>query len=110
MLTNLLLIVFSACFVVDFSGVMPKLNRLYHLIINGKKKAYNGISIPLLSCSLCVTFWTTFIYCAVNNFNIIYIIGISSINAFLSVFITRVMDAVYCKLNVLIDKINETER
>lgn len=107
MLIDLFLIAFSACFIVDFSGVIQKLNRLFHFFIYGKNVKYNGLSIPLISCSLCTTFWSTFFYCAANNFSLIYIIGIASINAFFSVFLTKAIETVYESFIKKIDKINE---
>lgn len=61
LLINILLIAVIAVFIIDLSGainnlVKPIVRKLFHLPPNA------DIHLPLIGCSLCVTFWVGLIY------------------------------------------------
>ena len=56
------MIAFSAVYIVDISGIMGKLNRVVFRALYGEKKPINGWYIPLLGCSVCLSFWAVLIY------------------------------------------------
>ena len=61
MLIKLLLIALIIVFIVDISGVVDHLiNPLVKHILKIPKSS--RIEIPLISCSLCMTFWSGLIY------------------------------------------------
>ena len=61
MLINLLLIALIIVFIVDISGAIEHL--VYPLVKRLLKiPKTSRIEIPLISCSLCMTFWTGIIY------------------------------------------------
>lgn len=61
MLINLLLITLIIVFIVDISGAIEHLvNPLIKYILKIPKTS--RIEIPLISCSLCMTFWSGLIY------------------------------------------------
>lgn len=64
---QLIYITFIIVFCIDLSGAIPKLNKLvWGLLRPGIK--YTDWQIPLISCSLCVTWWTGIIYLLITGF------------------------------------------
>ena len=59
---NTTLISVAVVYVVDVSGVMGKLNRVAFRALYGEKMPINGWYIPLLGCSVCLSFWAVLIY------------------------------------------------
>lgn len=76
MLIKLLLITLIIVFIVDISGAIDHLvNPLVKRILRIPKTS--RIEIPLISCSLCMTFWSGLIYVIVTGgfslLNLVYV-------------------------------------
>ena len=66
---ELLLITCIIVFLIDLSGAMDKLNkRVWNWFY--KDIPYSGWTIPLFGCSLCLTWWTGFLYLLFTGFSI----------------------------------------
>lgn len=104
LLINILLIAIIAVFIIDLSGainnlVKPIVRKILHLSPNA------DIHLPLIGCSLCVTFWVGLIYLlAVSAFDLPGIVAVC-IASFLTPVISDVL--ILCKdiLTKLIDLI-----
>ena len=70
---NLLMISAIVCFIVDVSGIIDTLKKaLWKKYV--KVGDWKNMSLKPLSCSLCMTWWTTLIYIiATGHFTIPYI-------------------------------------
>lgn len=75
-------------FIVDYSGIIPKLSKVYYKTLF-KNVKYDGELIPLISCSLCVGFWCTLFYMLSKDQNIINSLGISCLVGYSEQFITE---------------------
>ncbi len=78
---NLLQIALVVAFVVDYSGAIDKLNAFVFEKFTGFP--YNGWRIPLLSCSLCVTFWVSILFLWINGLGVLNILTGAALNALL---------------------------
>lgn len=104
LLINILLIAIIAVFIIDLSGainnlVKPIVRKVLHLSPNA------DIHLPLIGCSLCVTFWAGLIYLlAVGAFDLPGIVAVCIVS-FLTPVISDVL--ILCKdlLTKLIDLI-----
>lgn len=76
-------------FCIDLSGAMQKLNKLvWDWLYKGVK--YVDWEIPLVSCSLCVTWWTGIIYLIFTGFSV-YMLAYVALLAFLTPVIKDVL-------------------
>lgn len=66
---DLLLISLILVFIIDLSGVMPKLNKFVWNKLYPSIK-YTNWQIPLISCSLCSNFWIGIIYLIITGFSL----------------------------------------
>ena len=109
LLINILLIAVIAVFIIDLSGainnlVKPIVRKMLHLSPNA------DIDLPLIGCSLCVTFWVGLIYLlAAKSFALPGIVAVCIVS-----FLTPVISGtlILCKdlLTKLIDLIYLTLR
>ena len=94
MIYNIIMIIVVVAFIIDYSGIISKLNIKVYQLFN--KTPYNGFKLPLISCSLCVTFWLVLYYMFVITFNydrsyLIESLFIASISAFSVQFVTQLL-------------------
>ncbi len=64
---QLIYITFIIVFCIDLSGAIPKLNKLVWGLLYPNIK-YKDWQIPLISCSLCVTWWVGIVYLLFTGF------------------------------------------
>ena len=96
-LVNCVIITFSICYIVDLSGIVQKLNIQMFRMIFGKEMKYNGFMIPVISCSLCLSFWCTLIYCiAMTDLNIVHCFGVAALCSYISTAITMCLKKLRC--------------
>lgn len=86
---EIIALVFSIVFIVDYSGAIDNLSRVIYYFFN--KGKYNGWRIPLIGCSLCTTFWTMILYLSIIGFPPVYVIGVASLCAYSTSFILEIM-------------------
>lgn len=71
---NLILIQFIVVFIVDLSGITNTIKSLISKYLTKGKVTSTNFNLPLIGCSLCMTFWTGLLYLILNQqFTIIYI-------------------------------------
>ena len=100
---DILLIACIAVFCIDLSGAMQKLNRkVWDWLYKGVK--YTDWEIPLIGCSLCVTWWSGIIYLLVTGFSL-YMAAYVALIAFLTPVIKDVLLYVKDLLIYLVDKL-----
>ena len=108
MLINLLLIALIIVFIVDISGAVEHLiNPLVKYILKIPKSS--RIEIPLISCSLCMTFWSGLIYIIVTgNFsllNLVYVCLCAFLTPHIKDFYILVRDVLTIIQNKIYDKL-----
>jgi hypothetical protein len=92
-LLKCLLLTISIVFIIDFSGFLTNLSKFIYEKTTGK--VWLGQLLPRpFSCSLCMTFWLTFLL-LISNYSIIFTIFYSSIFAFLTSFIKQLFQLAY---------------
>lgn len=70
---NILMISIIWVFIIDLSGAIPKLNKTVgKWLFKGIK---TEIELPVISCSLCSTFWTGLLYLLISGQFILYYIA-----------------------------------
>lgn len=71
---NLILIQFIVVFIIDLSGIIDTIKLLISKYLTKGKITSTNFNLPLIGCSLCMTFWTGLLYLILNQqFTIIYI-------------------------------------
>lgn len=71
---NLTMIQFIVVFIVDLSGITNTIKSLISKTLTKGKVNSTNFSLPLIGCSLCMTFWCCLIYLFINqSFTIPYI-------------------------------------
>lgn len=71
---NLILIQFIVVFIIDLSGIIDTIKLLISKYLTKGKVISTNFNLPLIGCSLCMTFWTGLLYLILNQqFTIIYI-------------------------------------
>lgn len=71
-------------FIVDLSGITSTIKQLISRILTKGKLTSTNFTLPLIGCSLCMTFWSCLVYLLfVDQFNIPYI-GLVCILSFLT--------------------------
>lgn len=93
-ITDAALIMLIICFIIDFSGVTTSLKKTLWRLANGKMP-YKHFSIPLIDCSLCVTFHSIWIYGLIIDIPVLYSFAIASGFAFLSGLATKLLDFIF---------------
>ena len=84
-LIKCVMIAFSAVYIVDISGIMGKLNRVVFRALYGGKMPLNGWYIPLLGCSVCVSFWAVLIYATfIAKIGFIYALALASLFGYIA--------------------------
>lgn len=112
-LIDMLIIACIVCFVIDVSGFVQSMKRLYlRRFWKMKNPDISSLSWKPFDCSLCSVFWCTLIYIAVTgNFTLPWIgmcVLLSFISSNISGFMLCVKDflaAVECRIQKLIEKI-----
>ena len=110
LLINILLIAIIAVFIIDLSGainnlVKPIVRKILHLPPNA------DIDLPLIGCSLCVTFWVGLIYllvaksCALPGIVAVCIVSfltpiISDTLILCKDILTKMIDLIYLTLRI----------
>lgn len=59
---NCLILTLCLAYIVDITGITIKLSRWVFSMLYGKYLKYNGWTIPLISCSTCLSFWSVLCY------------------------------------------------
>ena len=88
MFIQIILISLIVSFIVDYSGIIPKLSKLYYSLMF-KNVKWDGELLPLVGCSLCTGFWCTLIYMLIKDQSIINSLGISCLVGYSEQFITE---------------------
>lgn len=97
-----IMIAFSVAYIVDLSGLMGKLNRVAFRALYGGKMPLNGWYIPLVGCSVCLTFWVVLIY---GFFNLPFVLAVA--NACLWSYLTPIISDLLKVLRIkVLDKVN----
>lgn len=61
-------------FIIDLSGITNTIKRMISNLLTKKKITTDNYSLPLLGCSLCITFWSGLLYLVIiQQFNIVMI-------------------------------------
>ena len=110
LLINILLIAVIAVFIIDLSGainnlVKPIVRKVLHLSPNA------DIHLPLIGCSLCVTFWVGLIYLlAVKAFALPGIVAVCIVSFLTPIIsdtlilckdiLTKIIDLIYLMLQI----------
>ena len=84
MLINILLIALICVIVTDLTDFFDFINRIVWNWIYNNKKPYTGKKFKLLSCSLCQTWWLSFIYLIATKDLHLYSIAYALLIAFLT--------------------------
>lgn len=94
MIIDILQIAIIVVCIVDLSGIIQSIQKLFAKFLSAKD--FNNIKLPLISCSLCVTWWTSLIYIiATGNFtltNIMLSILIATMTSVIKDLILSVKD------------------
>lgn len=67
-----LLLTFAVVYIVDISGFVRGLNHFVFRKLYGTQRKYDGWYIPLVGCSLCLSFWAVTIYSIVNGWSVVH--------------------------------------
>lgn len=68
MIFNLICIQIIICFIIDLSGIISSIKELFYRRILGFKNMDTGmIKLPLIGCSLCMTWWCGIFYLAAKD-------------------------------------------
>ena len=62
MIINLILLTFITCFIIDISGIMTDIKKLFFRILKIKSHEISAIRIKPFDCSTCMVFWIGVIY------------------------------------------------
>lgn len=94
---NTLLITFIIMYVIDKSGIILDISKLFYKVLN--KKEWNGqlISLKPFTCSSCMIFHTLWVYLILfNNFNIILGLFISIISStYVNILFNKLYDIIF---------------
>lgn len=108
-LLNLLLLTVIVCFVIDISGIVNSIKRLY--LKKMFKLTNPDISVLTwkpFDCSLCMTWWTGIIYLlCVGEFTLVnfaFVAGLAALSSEISEFIRLIKDII-SKIESLIQKL-----
>jgi len=95
---NILLIVFSIVYIVDFSGIIVDLSKFLWELTHPKQVwKYNMLKKPF-NCSTCLSFWFILIYSlSVLNYTFVESLSIACVSA-LSTNIFKIIINTYIKL------------
>lgn len=101
---DLLLISLILVFIIDLSGVMPKLNKFVWSKLYPSIK-YTNWQIPLISCSLCCNFWIGIIYLIITGFSLKMLAYVALLSFMTTIFkdilvllkdiLTKIIDVIY---------------
>lgn len=90
---------FSVVYIVELSGVMNKLNAFAFRRLYGDKLPLNGWYIPLLGCSVCLSFWAVLIYTLlVAKIGLIYSLAMASFFGYIAPIFGDVLRVVRAKI------------
>ena len=101
---EILEIIFTVVFIVDYSGIIPKLSRALWNKFN-PNVPYDYWMIPLISCSLCTTFWTLLIFSYLNDYTLINGLFISTAGGYSTFIVIELMHKIKDLTIKLINKI-----
>ena len=117
-LLNLFLITIVICFVVDCSGIMTDIRKLFANIIYKKTKIKvdpNELKMKPIGCSLCTVWWTGIIYLlcigefTLVNFTFVALLALLSSNiSGMLLTLKDFLSTLETKLNEIISKINKS--
>ena len=101
---NLLYILFTLVFIIDYSGVIDKISSILFKSILGKTPQFPPM-IPLISCSLCMTWWITLSYTLFNEYSFLESTTISASLAFLARPVSDLLRGINSLLIKIINKL-----
>lgn len=78
------MIAFSVVYIVDISGIMPKINAFVFRKLYGNQIPVNGWYIPLFGCSVCLSFWAVLIYALCAKIGFIYALTLASLFGYIA--------------------------
>lgn len=100
-LDMIFIVIFSVC-IIDISGIITSLKKGIAKYL--QVADYQKVSLPLISCSLCVSFHLQWIYLLIiGNFTIKYL----TIAILLSVFTVQIKDLIILGQDILTKIINK---
>lgn len=101
---DLLLISLILVFIIDLSGVMPKLNKFVWSKLYPSIK-YTNWQIPLISCSCCSNWWIGIIYLIITGFSLKMLAYVALLSFMTTIFkdilvllkdiLTKIIDVIY---------------
>jgi len=92
-------------FIIDYSGIIESIKRGLYTFVNGKKMGYRCYTIPLIECSLCVTFWLSLVLGIYLNLPFLYILTNAVLSAYSVIFVTEMLKFIYNLYNRILNKI-----
>lgn len=107
---DLIKIIVIISFIIDISGITISIKKLMWRLVMGKHIPFtNDFEIPLMECSLCITFWSVLIYSISNDVLIINSIFLAVASAYIVGFVTILLNTILDLFKLIISKINRYE-
>lgn len=83
--TDLILIQFIVVFIIDLSGITNTIKTLLSRILTKGRVTSTNFTLPLIGCSLCMTFWSCLTYLILNQSFTIPFIALTCMLAFTTI-------------------------